>query len=114
MLGNYPHFIGDSENSAHIAQKLWHAKLLEASITIRRMITQEDARRLEETDPRLLTTEQQCAYILKCIEAEMPPNNILEYRFKGDEFTFELAMSFAVSQGWVAKDERSGKWHVNR
>ena len=78
------------------------------------MITQEEARLLEELDPRMLSTEQQCAYVLKCIGADMTPEQILTTRYKGDAFAFDLVMSFAVSREWVARDRKSGRWYVNR
>lgn len=78
------------------------------------MITEEQAERLEEMDPRVLNTEQQCAYVLRCIEAEMQPAQILESRFKGDRFAFDLVMTFIVSRGWAMKDKNSGRWHVRK
>jgi hypothetical protein len=78
------------------------------------MLTQDEARRLEEMDPRVLSTEQQCAYVLKCIEAGMSPMQILEARFRGDRFSFDLVMSFAVERGWVARDRKSGNWRVTK
>jgi hypothetical protein len=78
------------------------------------MITEEEARRLEEMDPRVLNTEQQCAYVIKCIEAEMSPEQIMQSRFKGDRFAFDIVMSFAVRREWIAKDRKSGRWYVNR
>lgn len=78
------------------------------------MITEEQARRLEEIDPRLLTTEQQCAYVLKCIEAQMHPSQILESRFKGDRFALDLVMAIVVNKRWAVRDSDSGRWRVNK
>lgn len=78
------------------------------------MITEEEAQLLEQMDPRVMSTEQQCAYVLKCIEAGMSPVQILQSRFKGDRFAFDLVMGFAVARGWTAKDRKSGRWYVAR
>lgn len=65
-------------------------------------------------DPLRLDTPQQCAYILKCIEAEMEPGQILESKFRGDTFTFNLLMTILIEKGWAGKDKKSGKWFVRR
>lgn len=65
-------------------------------------------------DPFSMNTEQQCAYLLKCLEAEMEPRQIRETKFKDDGFTFDLIMTILVNRGWAKKDKNSGRWHVKK
>lgn len=77
------------------------------------MISQEQVDMLQKMDPISMSTDQQCAYVLKCLEADMHPQQILESRFKGDSFSFDLIMTMLVSRGW-AKRDKSGRWKVKR
>jgi hypothetical protein len=65
-------------------------------------------------DPLNLSIEQQCAYILECIEAGIDPTNILQIKFWDDKSTFDLLMSTIVESAWAGRDKKSGRWHVNR
>jgi hypothetical protein len=77
------------------------------------MLNDEQLQMLAQIDPLNLSTEQQCAYVLKCLEAEIPPEQICECRFCGDSFTFNLIMALLAKNGW-AKKKASGKWIVKR
>jgi hypothetical protein len=65
-------------------------------------------------DPLNMSTEQQCGYILECVEAGVDPISILQIKFWDDKFTFDLLMSIIVERGWARKDKKSGRWHVKR
>ena len=70
--------------------------------------------RLAQIDPLRLGTDQQCAYVLKCIEAGINPLQICETRFCSDSFTFDLIMKMIVDRGWAKRDKKSGEWKVKR
>ena len=75
-------------------------------------MSQEQMRRLETTNPLLLTTSQQCAYALKCLEAGVQPEQIFE-KFNQDSFTFDLVMDLILKKKWAWTD-KAGQWHVKK
>jgi len=67
--------------------------------------------RLQETNPLLLNTAQQCAYVLKCLEAGMHPAEILETRFNSEIVVFQVIMDLVIRSGMV-KQDKQGNWHI--
>jgi hypothetical protein len=69
---------------------------------------------LEKIDPLNLSTAQQCAYVLKCLENEITPEQICECMFCGDSFTFNLIMTLISERRWAKLDKKSGNWTVKK
>ena len=78
------------------------------------MINESELHRLAQIDPLKLTTEQQCGYVLKCLEAGLEPLHIRQTKFCGDSFSFDLIMKMIVVRGWAKKNKKSGEWIINR
>ena len=72
-----------------------------------------EARNLEEFDPYWMNIEQQCAYVLKCIEAKMDLAQVKESKFRNDDFIFELVISLIVKKGWASTD-KSDQWYIKK
>ncbi len=78
------------------------------------MVNYKELQMLEALDPLNLSTEQQCAYVLKCLENELQPDVICGHKFRGDNFTFDLIMTMVTERGWARQHKRSGKWIVKK